>query len=78
MGHHSININSIANLEDKYELYKNKRIIRTNHFKWNLQGKIRLECWYKLWNNEKYIGWKDLNKCKKMLDVFNSNLLEYK
>ena len=78
VGHHSININSIANLEDKYELYKNKRIIRTNHFKWNLQGKIRLECWYKLWNNEKYIGWKDLNKCKKMLDVFNSNLLEYK
>ena len=77
VGHHYININSAQNEEDKENLCKNKRLSITNHFKWNLQGKIRLECWYKLWNNENFKGWKDLEKCKKMLSVFNSNLLNY-
>jgi hypothetical protein len=77
VGHHYINIESIKNLEDKIKLCKNKRLSITNHFKWNLQGKNRLQYWYNLWDNKNYKGWKDLEKCKKMLDVFNSNLLNY-
>jgi hypothetical protein len=77
VGHHMINNINKINSKDKEELLKNKRITITNHFKWNLQGKIRLQNWYNLWNNENYKGWKDLEKCKKMLDVFNQNLLDY-
>jgi hypothetical protein len=50
---------------------------RTNHFKWNLQGKQRLENWNKVFNDEKYTGWKDANKYKNMLDVFEKNLKTY-
>lgn len=74
VGHHYVKINS----EKENNLPKSKRIVTTNHFKWSLQGKKRIENWMKMWNNEKYIGWKDVKKIEKMLDVFNSNLLEYK
>lgn len=78
VGHHSISMNDISNTIHKEELSKSKRITLTNHFKWNLQGKIRLENWHKLWTDENYRGWKDIEKCEKMLGVFNKNLLEYK
>lgn len=50
---------------------------KTNHFKWNLQGKQRIENWYNIFSDEKFCGWKDVNKYKKMLDVFNSNLKQF-
>jgi hypothetical protein len=52
VGHHYIDINSIKNKDDKNELEKNKLLTVTNHFRWNLQGKKRLENWIKLWNSE--------------------------
>jgi hypothetical protein len=75
VGHHQINNNN-KNIDDQNNLSKNKRITITNHFRWNLQGKLRLEKWYKLMSDENYKGWKDLSKYEKMLDIFNKNLLE--
>lgn len=74
VGHHYVNINS----EKDKNIPISKKNVITNHFKWSLQGKKRIENWVKLWNNEKYTGWKDVKKIEKMLAVFNSNLLEYK
>ncbi len=60
------------------ELEKKKLLTVTNHFRWNLQGKKRLENWIKLWNNEKYYGWKDIDKYNLILNAYNSNnLLNY-
>ena len=78
VGHHHISLNPTATDYEKEELKKNKSISITNHFRWNLQGKKRLENWYKMWIDDNYKGWKDIKKCEKMLAVFNQNLLEYK
>jgi len=78
VGHHHISLNPTATDFEKEELSKSKHISTTNHFRWNLQGKIRLENWYKMWLDENFTGWKDIKKCEKMLTVFNQNLLEYK
>jgi hypothetical protein len=78
VGHHYISLDSVSNEKEKEELSISKNLTKTNHFKWNLQGKLRLENWYKLWNDENYKSWKDVKKLEKMLVVFNQNLLEYK
>jgi hypothetical protein len=77
IGHHSVSLNRCETEQEKEELSKSKRVTITNHFRWNLQSKVRMENWIKLWSNENYHGWKDITKYKKMLNVFNSNLLEY-
>jgi len=77
VGHHYISISDSMNEQDRLELDKNKRSSYANHFRWNLQSKRRIENWCKLWNNEKFTGWKDVAKYEKMLNVFNQNLLEY-
>jgi hypothetical protein len=68
VGHHYIN--------NKYNL-NGDRCTVTNHFRWNLQGKKRIERWIEIFSSNKYIGWSDIDKYKKMLDVFNTNLLNY-
>jgi hypothetical protein len=79
VGHHYINTNSIQNENDKISLSKYKYFAgATNHFRWNLQGKERIKTWITIWSDNKYYGWKDIEKYKKILNAFNTNLLEYK
>lgn len=80
VGHHGIGYTGSEHLsnEDKQcILAKSKRVVQTNHFRWNIQGKRRIENWITLFKNKKYNGWFDINKYEKMLNVFNLNLLEY-
>ena len=63
-------------IDNKYNLIK-LTASYTNHFKWNLNGKKRIENWHTIFNNDKYNGWKDSSKYQKMIDAFNSNLKTY-
>ena len=73
VGHHYIAENFII----KYNL-KDKIISKTNHFRWNLHSKIRIENWIIIFNNDLYTGWKDKNKYIQMLSIFNNSLLDDK
>jgi hypothetical protein len=80
VGHHGIGYTGseyLSNEDKKYIFTKSKRIVSTNHFRWNMQGKTRIEKWIILFKDKNYKGWSDIDKYKKMLDVFNSNLLDY-
>ena len=69
VGHHGINNNYTCTTKIKS---------RTNHFRWTLQGKKRMENWIKLWESGQYKGWMDINKYKKQLEVMEINdLLKY-
>jgi hypothetical protein len=49
----------------------------TNHFRWTLQCKERILNWIKLFEYIYYDGWKDADKYKKMLNLYDKNLSEY-
>lgn len=73
VGHHYIDKKHV----DTLSLVSTRQGV-THHFRWNLQGKMRIENWIKLWTNEGYKGWKDVSKYEKMLRVFETNLIEYR
>jgi len=68
VGHHMV--------DKKLELVK-KKCIESHHFRWNLQGKDRVENWLKTWRTPNCAGWKDIPKYERMLACFSNNLLYY-
>ena len=79
VGHHSVSVPKALTNEEDILLIKKQAPIQsfTHHFRWNLQGRRRVESWLKLWSNEDYIGWKNLEKYKKILDIYDCNLLAF-
>ena len=72
VGHHSI--------ENKHIVDNNiciKRMTRTKHFRWNLQGKLKAEKWKLLFANPLYKGWKDVAEYENICNIYNKNLIEY-
>lgn len=80
VGHHHCNVpEKLVGSEEKILSERKAPFTsKTHHFRWNLQGRSRVENWIKLWEKEDYPGWKDVDKYKKMFKVYNSNLLDYK
>jgi hypothetical protein len=76
VGHHQIRIPDDINEQEviKPMLSQSPIHSETNHFRWNLQGKKRMECWLKIWGNPAYLGWKDLAHYKKMIEIYEGNL----
>lgn len=68
VGHHM--------LDAKLALAK-KKCIETHHFRWNFQGKDRVENWIRTWRIPHYNGWKDIPKYAKMLECYYNDLLLY-
>jgi hypothetical protein len=68
VGHHMIEPN--LNLAKKH-------CIETHHFRWNYQGRDRVENWIRTWRNPKYTGWKDMVKYARMLECYCNDLLFY-
>ena len=75
IGHHYPNLTN----SEKYigDLKQSFIHSRTNHFRWCIEGKQRMENWIYFWvNYPKCPGWKGINKYEEQLKVFD-NILEH-
>lgn len=74
VGHHHPNL---SNLENNTSLKQSPIHSRTNHFRWCIDGKIRMEKWIEFWESYPNCGgWKGPEKYKLQLLVFN-DILKY-
>lgn len=69
VGHHNIS-------KDAEKIKKSNIKSYTNHFRWCKEGKLRMECWLKLWKSENYKGWKGIEKYESQLMIFD-DILKY-
>jgi hypothetical protein len=72
LGHHYID----KQKTEKYGL-KTETLSITHHFRWSLEGKIRMQKWADRWKNPNWKSWKNVELIEARIKAFNNNLLTY-